>query len=156
MIVDGLIGKAIQYPTEVVTLGGIQPWNMNNPTSTMEMIPGRIIHAYLDADGFILAVVTLFQGGGIKVCNVRDLHIVPEIITDKEHYVISDGDKYYIKSDYLHREDGPAVEGINTSKDNKFFLNGVLYSPEDWLDTLPEDQQTEMLFHLDKIKQNGR
>jgi hypothetical protein len=40
---------------------------------------------------------------------------------------------------------------VIASSGNKFFIFGQELSPEEYLDALPEKEQTKMLFNLDKL-----
>jgi hypothetical protein len=145
----GIKGRAIEYPIHTATASN-NPWTSGS-TFVTTFEPGRVVKILTDREE-IVAIIFLFRTGEVRTCMLTDLHVIPEINNDKGHYVISSRQRFYIKDDFLHREDGPAIEGIKESKDNKYFLYGVEYSPEDWLDTLPKEQQTEMLFHLDEIR----
>ena len=92
-----------------------------------------------------------YEIGNVHFTKNRKKHLCKLKYID---YVISSDIKYHIKDDHFHCDNGPAIEGIKTNKEDKFYLNGVRYSAEDYLDTLSEDKQTAMLFHLDKLNKN--
>jgi hypothetical protein len=140
-------GLAVLYPTKVSAINQ-QPWQ--NMSNLIKYVPGRIM-IMEDSE---LCIVVLFESGAIRKTEIEDLKMIPEIfIEESKSYIVAENKRYYLKDNYLHREDGPAIERVlGGNKDNKFFLEGVEYTPEEWLDTLPEESQTEMLFHLDKIK----
>ncbi len=55
----------------------------------------------------------------------------------------------YLRKGKLHREDGPAIEYKLKNK-LYFWLNGVAYHPEEWLEKLTPEQQTKALFNMDQ------
>ncbi len=146
---ESFVGKAIEFKSEIIALSP-QPWASTNKKA--ELVPGRIM--IINYGSNVTCHIVLFETGAVIYEKLTELHIIPEIITDDEHYVISSDIKYHIKDDHFHCDNGPAIEGIKTNKEDKFYLNGVRYSAEDYLDTLSEDKQTAMLFHLDKLNKN--
>jgi hypothetical protein len=75
--------------------------------------------------------------------------LLPAMTTDKGTCIKTrSGQVWWIQDFYLHRTDGPAIQGKGK---NEFWLLGQKMSKEQFLDALPEDLQTEMLFHLDRL-----
>jgi hypothetical protein len=56
---------------------------------------------------------------------------------------IDDHTKCWFKDGVLHREDGPAI--VYDDVDVRYFLNGIQYSFEDWLNRTPLSESEKLL-----------
>jgi hypothetical protein len=63
--------------------------------------------------------------------------------------VYPNGYKAWFINGRLHRVDGPAVEDLILNK-NRFALNGIEYSKEEWFKKLTPEQQYNYLWNLDE------
>ena len=84
---------------------------------------------------------------GSSKTGYEEYFMLPTIVSDKGTFIKTrKGQLWWVEDFYLHRDDGPAIEGKG---ENKFYLFGQELTPEQYLDALPKDAQTDMLFHLD-------
>lgn len=145
------IDKAVECSVQIATS---TPWSTTGTKTVLR--PGRIKSILgKDTSRALYCYVVLFEEGNIILSSLESLCVIPEIKEDDVHYVISKNIKYYIKDDYLHREDGPAVEHLKENKSGKYYLHGVEYKAEEYLDALPEEKQGEMLFHLNDLRKSN-
>ncbi len=79
--------------------------------------------------------------------NNQGVHILPFITTDYGSYVKTNVGKWWIEDFYLHRIGGPAIDSL----ERKYYLYGKEIEKEDYLDAMPEEVQTDMLFRLDEL-----
>ena len=146
---ENFLNKAVEYQKEVINMpnANTNPWQAR-PSTIIKLFPGRIIGIKAEEDQLIIRD---FKSGNILLKCLGEVNFIPEIITKESHFVIdSDGTKYYLKDDFLHRQDGPAVE-TKDEKGDSFYLYGMIMTPEEYIDSLDEESQTNMLFHLDKL-----
>ncbi len=71
--------------------------------------------------------------GGVECTNEHG-HLHRE---DGPAVIASIGSKYWYINGHLHREDGPAVILAKGDKVYYYYLNGIPYSYEHWLELIP-------------------
>jgi hypothetical protein len=150
---ENLLNKAVECKVyqDIIPLNS-NSWSAGGLGKRTIIFPARIIILEDLESIYVRNIIN----GNISMTYLADLNFIPEIITEKEHYLVcSDGFRYHIdEQDFLHRTTGPAVESPN-GKEDKFVLHGIVYSNgEEFLDSLSETDQTDMLWQLDKLNKN--